>query len=121
MQGNAKATRPEIALRSALHRQGLRFLKDRRPVPSIRCRADIVFPAARVAVFVDGCFWHCCPLHGSIPTANRGYWAAKLQGNAARDRRNDEALTAVGWRVIRVWEHESLEVAVDRIGSALCC
>ena len=118
MQGNrGHDTRPEVALRSALHRRGLRFFKNRRPVASISCRADIVFPRARLAVFVDGCFWHRCPDHGVMPDKNRDYWQAKLERNVARDRRNDEALEEAGWRVVRVWEHEDVETAADRLAS----
>jgi len=116
MQGNrGKDTRPEIALRSALHRRGLRFFKNRRPLPDVRCRADIVFPGARVAVFVDGCFWHRCPVHGVSPTANRAYWHAKLDRNVARDRRNDGVLAEAGWRVVRVWEHDDPHRAAEHI------
>lgn len=108
MVGNRGAdTRPERALRSALHARGLRFFKNRRPVPGLRCRADIVFPTQRVAVFVDGCFWHRCPTHGVSPRANSEYWRAKLDRNVARDLRNDRALRASGWEVVRVWEHEN--------------
>lgn len=123
MVGNRGAdTKPERALRSALHARGLRFFKNRRPEPKIACRADIVFPSARLAVFVDGCFWHRCPLHGVSPRANSDYWRAKLDRNVARDRRNDRALQAAGWKVIRVWEHESpsaaAELIADRIASS---
>lgn len=99
-------TAPERALRAALHARGLRFFKNRRPVPGVRCRADIVFSTERVAVFVDGCFWHSCPTHGVSPRTNSAYWRAKLDRNVARDRRNDESLRAAGWDVLRVWEHD---------------
>jgi DNA mismatch endonuclease (patch repair protein) len=120
MQGNrSRDTRPEVLLRSALHRRGLRFLKNRRPVPSLRCRADVVFPAARVAVFCDGCFWHRCPQHGVQPRANEPYWRAKLDRNVERDRQNDAELRATGWRVIRVWEHEDPDEAARRVDRAI--
>lgn len=112
-------TRPEVALRSALHRLGLRFRKHTAPMPALRCRADLVFGPARVAVFVDGCFWHRCPEHGTSPAANAGYWAAKLDRNVERDRRNDRALGAAGWEVIRVWEHESPEDAARRVAAVV--
>jgi DNA mismatch endonuclease, patch repair protein len=120
MQGNRSSdTRPEVALRSALHRRGLRFFKNKRPLAEIRCRADIVFPAARVVVFVDGCFWHRCPKHGVSPSVNVKYWAAKLDRNVARDRRNDRALREAGWHVIRVWEHECVDEAADHVAAAV--
>jgi DNA mismatch endonuclease, patch repair protein len=107
MQGNrGRDTKPEVAIRSALHKKGLRFRKDARPEPSINCRADIVFLRERVAVFVDGCYWHCCPIHGVMPATNRSYWQAKLARNVERDRRNDAQLRQAGWQVVRVWEHE---------------
>lgn len=116
MQGNRGLdTRPEVALRSALHRRGLRFFKARRPAPEVGCRADVIFPAARVAVFVDGCFWHRCPEHGVSPTSNTTYWRAKLDRNVARDRKNDAALAAAGWRVVRIWEHEDPDAAAAAI------
>jgi DNA mismatch endonuclease (patch repair protein) len=116
MQGNrAVDTRPELALRSELHRRGYRFRKAAAPTPRLRCRADVLFVRARVAVFVDGCFWHRCPKHGTRPRTHSDYWEAKLDRNVARDRRNDEALTASGWVVVRVWEHEDVRAAADRI------
>lgn len=106
-------TKPEVAVRSALHAAGLRYRVDL-PVrlPELTVRPDIVFTRARVAVFIDGCFWHSCPEHGNQPRANTGYWLPKLQRNVERDRTVDDALTRAGWRVLRYWEHESpLEVA----------
>jgi DNA mismatch endonuclease (patch repair protein) len=83
-----------------------------RPLRELRCHADVVFPRERVAVFVDGCFWHGCPKHGNVPKDRDGYWAAKLKRNVERDRRNDEALQAAGWAVLRYWEHQdSIQVA----------
>jgi len=120
MQGNrASDTRPEIALRSALHHRGMRFFKNRRPEKLVRCRADVVFPTARVAVFVDGCFWHRCPEHGVEPSTNSDYWVAKLDRNVIRDRRNDDALKEAGWQVVRVWEHEDFEEAAGRIAQVV--
>jgi DNA mismatch endonuclease (patch repair protein) len=87
----------------------------RRPERDVRTVPDIVFGPARTVVFVDGCFWHRCPEHGNLPKANREWWAAKLEANVERDRRFTEVLRARGWTVIRVWEHESVELAVDRI------
>lgn len=112
-------TRPELLLRSALHRRGLRFRKHISPVPGLRCRADVVFPAKRVAVFVDGCFWHRCPEHVTFPKANAEWWQTKLSKTWDRDRRNDAALHDAGWLVIRVWEHEDPEDAALRIAHVL--
>lgn len=112
-------TGPEVALRSVLHRRGLRFRKHTRPLADLRCEADAVFRRARVAVFVDGCFWHRCPEHGSDPRANSEWWRAKLDGNVERDRRNDRVLAEAGWTVVRVWEHEDPEEAADRVQVAV--
>lgn len=123
MRGNKRAdTRPEVALRSELHRRGLRFRKEvgLRPEARLR-RVDIVFPAARLAVFVDGCFWHACPEHGSQPSANSEYWSAKLARNIQRDRQVASELTEAGWQVIRVWEHEPVHRAAARIERAYHC
>lgn len=101
-----KDTTPELALRRALFAAGLRYRIDFPPLPEMRRRrADVVFSRARVAVFVDGCFWHSCPLHGSLPRANRAWWAAKLEANRARDAETDEFLATHGWVVLRYWEH----------------
>jgi DNA mismatch endonuclease, patch repair protein len=108
-------TRPETLLRSALHRRGLRFRVHRRPAPDVRATADIVFGPARVAVFVDGCFWHRCPEHSSIPKANRDWWVEKLERNVERDARTSSTLEERGWTVIRIWEHEPPDEAADRI------
>jgi DNA mismatch endonuclease, patch repair protein len=114
-------TKPELALRSALHRQGYRFRKDYRLdlAGGKRVRPDIAFTARRVAVFVDGCFWHACPDHGSKPANNVWYWEPKLRRNVERDRAADAALAAAGWDVVRVWEHESIDAAVTAVLSAL--
>lgn len=120
MQGNrAQDTRPEVAVRSAVHALGLRFRKHVAPVAGLRCRADLVFSRQRVAVFVDGCFWHGCPDHGVSPATNSSYWQAKLGGNVDRDRRNDAVLDEAGWTVVRVWEHEDPQAAARRIVSAV--
>lgn len=121
MLGNRRVdTKPEIALRSALHRAGLRFRKDYRlDLDSTRVKPDIVFTRAKVAVFVDGCFWHCCPEHGTQPSRNVDYWLPKLRRNVERDGEQDAALTADGWRVIRVWEHVPIEQAVARVTRAV--
>ncbi|HEX6782014.1 MAG TPA: very short patch repair endonuclease [Solirubrobacterales bacterium] len=112
-------TAPEIALRSELHRRGLRYFVDRQPLPTLRRRADIVFPARRIAVFVDGCYWHGCPVHGTTPRSNGEWWKAKLAANRTRDRETDRRLEEAGWEVIRVWEHEDSVEAADRVAVAL--
>jgi DNA mismatch endonuclease (patch repair protein) len=84
-----------------------------------RVRADIVFPRRRVAVFVDGCFWHCCPQHGRAPANNTEYWDPKLARNVDRDRDTDQALESEGWTVIRIWEHESIRQGAERVGRAV--
>lgn len=120
MRGNrSRDTAPEIAVRSALHRRGLRFRKNHRPVPGLRCSADVVFLGPRVAVFIDGCYWHRCPAHGTNPITNSGYWSAKLDRNVARDRRNDADLTALGWIVLRFWEHEDPDAVARRIAEVI--
>ena len=120
MQSNRpRNTAPEVALRSALHRAGLRFFKHRRPITGLRCEADIIFPGPRLVVFVDGCFWHGCPQHATFPKTNAEWWARKLQATRQRDLDNERALTAGGWTVLRVWEHEATTDAVARIRAAL--
>ena len=108
-------TAPEIALRSSLHRMGLRFRVDARPIAELTRRADVLFRPARVAVFVDGCFWHGCPIHGTWPKANAGFWKAKIQENRRRDQDTDRQLAEEGWLSIRVWEHEDPDKATARI------
>jgi DNA mismatch endonuclease (patch repair protein) len=115
MLGNRSESEIERTLRSALHRSGLRFRKHAAPLPGLRCRADVVFRKRQIAVFVDGCFWHCCPLHESRPKANTDWWQKKLGANVARDRRNDEALAAAGWQVLRFWTHEPVEAMAEAI------
>ena len=121
MRGNKRSnTKPEIALRSALHRLGYRYRTDHLIVAGeTRVRADIVFTRQRVAVFIDGCFWHSCPEHGSQPRHNSAYWTKKLARNRARDDRVNAALTSTGWHVIRLWEHTSTPDAQETIVSAL--
>jgi DNA mismatch endonuclease, patch repair protein len=101
-------TGPELALRRELWQRGLRYRVDVSPLPALRRRrADLVFFGARVAVFVDGCFWHGCPAHGTLPKSNRSWWRAKIAANARRDQDTDRLLEDGGWLSIRVWEHES--------------
>ncbi len=107
---------PEVKVRSALHRRGLRYRKDFPVrVGEVLVRPDIVFTRAKVAVFIDGCFWHGCPEHQHVPKRNQAYWIPKLEANVSRDRRVDAALVVGGWIGLRVWEHEDVERVADRI------
>ena len=122
MKANRRTdTKPELALRRALHGRGYRYRKDLRlDLPGgVRVRPDIVFTARRVAVFVDGCFWHCCPSHGTQPASNTWYWEPKLRRNVERDRAADSALDQAGWTVVRLWEHVSLDDAVGAVVDVL--
>ncbi len=122
MRANRRTdTKPELALRRALHRLGYRYRKDYRLdlESGRRVRPDIAFTARKVAVFVDGCFWHACPEHGSKPRANEWYWGPKLIRNVERDRVTDAALILAGWTVIRLWEHVPLDEAVATVVTAL--
>lgn len=113
-------TLPEVRLRSALHRRGHRYRKDLLVrVDGARMRPDISFPRWRVAVFVDGCFWHGCREHQRIPRSNRDYWVPKLTANVERDRRVDAALVEAEWEVVRIWEHVDLNTAVDLVEATL--
>ena len=108
-------TKPELALRSEIHRMGLRYRIDVAPVTCGRRRADIVFSASRTAVFVDGCFWHRCPIHGTEPKSNSEWWSQKLAMTWERDRDTDRIYCKAGWKVIRVWEHEDPRRAAMRV------
>ena len=122
MRANRRTdTKPELALRHALHRLGYRYRKDYRLdlASGRRVRPDIAFTARKVAVFVDGCFWHACPEHGSKPRANEWYWGPKLIKNVERDRVNDAALILDGWTVVRLWEHVPLDEAVATVVATL--
>ena len=112
-------TSPEIAVRRILHARGRRYRVDFAPGSNRRRRADIVFTRRRLAVFIDGCFWHGCPEHGEVPQSNRDYWKPKLARNIARDIETTRMLESEGWRVLRIWEHVSPEEAVERIEAAL--
>lgn len=115
----ARNTGPEMAVRRLVHRRGLRYRVNARPLPHVRRTADLVFRRERVAVFIDGCFWHACPIHGTSPKAHAEWWREKLRRNVERDRETDELLASAGWTVIRVWEHEVPEVATTTIETAV--
>jgi DNA mismatch endonuclease (patch repair protein) len=121
MKGNRRTdTKPELALRSALHALGYRYRKDHRlDLPLRRVRPDIAFTSRKVAVFIDGCFWHVCPEHGSKPKNNEWYWSPKLARNVERDREADAALTDAGWTVVRLWEHVPVPDAVAAVVAAV--
>lgn len=114
-----RETGPELALRRALHSLGLRY-RIHYPVPGVRrCTIDVAFPGRKIAVFVDGCFWHRCPAHRTVPKSNAAWWSAKLDSNVSRDRRIDDVLEQAGWHSIRVWEHESTADAVALVLEAI--
>jgi DNA mismatch endonuclease (patch repair protein) len=108
-------TAPELALRSALHKRGLRFHVDKELIPGTTRRADIVLRPSGTVVFVDGCFWHGCPLHHEPPRRNARFWRAKIEQIQEHDADTDTRLRALGWRVVHVWEHEDPAVAADAI------
>ncbi|SFF91126.1 T/G mismatch-specific endonuclease [Curtobacterium sp. YR515] len=112
-------TAPELALRRELHRRGRRFFVDRQVSRQCRVRPDLVFPRARVAVFVDGCFWHYCEKHAHLPKANAELWRRKLLANRQRDARNGAILMSEGWKVLRFWEHEDPPTAATTVESEL--
>lgn len=110
-----KDTKPEIQLRSLLYSKGLRYRVDTKPLEALNRRADIVFRSSKVAVFVDGCFWHGCPEHGTWPKANAEFWKAKIKRNQERDADTNRCLIEAGWLVIRIWEHENPEEMSEKI------
>lgn len=113
-------TKPEVMLRSALHRLGYRFRRDYPiRVDGRLIRPDVAFTKHRIAIFVDGCFWHCCPEHGRQPSVNGNYWSPKLRGNVERDRLQTAALQTAGWCVVRLWEHEPNEAMVRTVTELL--
>ncbi|MHB1774325.1 MAG: very short patch repair endonuclease [Acidimicrobiales bacterium] len=111
----SRDTKPELELRRILHGRGLRYRVDRPVLPNVRRRADLVFAGVRVVVMVDGCFWHGCPQHATWPAHNADFWQEKIETNRRRDRDTDRRLRDAGWQVVRVWEHEDLHEAADRI------
>jgi DNA mismatch endonuclease (patch repair protein) len=116
-QQRRRDTRPELELRRALHAAGLRYRVERPVIPGMRRRADVVFGPSKVAVFVDGCFWHMCPEHATAPRTNAEWWREKLERNRQRDRDTDRLLLEQGWLPVRVWEHEDMGEAAVRIAA----
>lgn len=115
----SRDTKPEQVIRRLVHAQGLRYRVSARPLAELRRTADLVFRPAKVAVFIDGCYWHGCPEHYVPPKTNAGYWSQKVVGNMARDRDTDERLAEAGWLVLRYWEHESSDVCADEISETV--
>lgn len=112
-------TGPERAVRSLAHAAGLRYRVSQRPLPGVARTADLLFASLKVAVFVDGCFWHGCPMHYRLPSTNTTYWGRKIERNRERDLDTDRRLADAGWEIVRVWEHERPEIALERLLSAL--
>jgi len=119
LANRGRDTKPELLVRHLAHSRGLRYLVDKSPVPGVRARADMVFRGARIAVFIDGCFWHGCPVHYTVSRSNPDYWSAKLLSNRERDARTTLALAGAGWRVLRFWEHEDPNDVVYEIERAV--
>jgi DNA mismatch endonuclease (patch repair protein) len=111
--------RLERELRSALFKRGWRFRKHFRPLEGFRRTVDVAFPKLKVAVFVDGCFWHGCPQHGTWPKRNAVFWRDKIRANIQRDKDTNRKLRAQGWKVVRIWTHHTLEEALGLIEQAL--
>ncbi|MGV9341559.1 very short patch repair endonuclease [Streptomyces sp. NPDC003688] len=111
----SRNTEVEMTLRRALHAAGLRYRVHRRPLKGVRREADVLFGPTKVAVFVDGCFWHGCPEHATWPKSNAEFWRTKIEGNRRRDRDTDERLRSAGWVPVRVWEHEDPVAAAARV------
>ena len=120
MRGNrSRDTSPELRVRSLVHRRGLRYRVAQRPIPTLRRTADLVFRRAKVAIFIDGCFWHGCPEHYRPPSTNPDYWRDKIEGNRLRDQETDELLARAGWEVLRFWEHEDEDEVADAVCAAV--
>jgi DNA mismatch endonuclease (patch repair protein) len=109
----------EMAIRRILHRAGFRYRVDAALIPNSRLRADIVFPSTRVAVFVDGCFWHGCPIHGSLPRRNASWWRQKLAYNQRKDMRSSLLHEEAGWKVLRYWSHDAPTVVAAELMEVL--
>ncbi|WP_394433719.1 very short patch repair endonuclease [Streptomyces sp. SGAir0957] len=115
----SRDTKPELKVRRLLHAMGLRYRVAARPLPDMRRTADLVFRPIKVAVFIDGCYWHGCPEHYQAPRKNSGYWSDKVTGNVTRDRDTDQRLRDAGWLVLRYWEHEPAEECARSVSDAV--
>jgi DNA mismatch endonuclease (patch repair protein) len=120
MQGNkARDTAPELAVRRLLHSMGLRYRVNKRPIPTLQRTADILFTRAKLAVFIDGCYWHGCPEDYTAPKANASFWKEKVERNRERDAETNAVLAEHGWKVMRFWTHESPDSVATEIAAAL--
>ncbi|MGH8884440.1 MAG: very short patch repair endonuclease [Egibacteraceae bacterium] len=119
LANRGRDTGPEMAVRRAAHRRGLRYRVSAKPLPELRRTADLVFPRERVAIYVDGCWWHGCPDHSTKAKRNGDYWDRKLAANKARDADTDQRLAQAGWISVRIWEHEDPQDAARRIETAV--
>lgn len=115
----SRDTAPELAVRRQVHRLGLRYRVGTRPLPAIRRTADLVFRGARVAVFIDGCWWHGCPEHSTAAKTNAAFWSGKIAANRERDADTNRRLAEAGWSVVRVWEHDDPAEAALRVAEAV--
>ncbi|MEU5363096.1 very short patch repair endonuclease [Streptomyces sp. NPDC005925] len=115
----SRDTKPEILIRRLVHAQGLRYRVSARPISDLRRTADMVFRPAKVAVFIDGCYWHGCPEHYVPPRTNPGYWSEKVLRNVQRDRDTDQRLKDAGWLALRFWEHEPSEICAQHIAATI--
>ncbi|WP_392841065.1 very short patch repair endonuclease [Streptomyces sp. LN500] len=115
----SRDTKPERLIRRLVHATGLRYRVAAKPLPDLRRTADMVFRTAKVAVFIDGCYWHGCPEHYVAPKTNPGYWSDKVARNMARDRDTDQRLTEAGWLVLRFWEHQDSDACALSIVNAV--
>ncbi|MQA13362.1 MAG: DNA mismatch endonuclease Vsr [Pseudonocardiaceae bacterium] len=115
----SRDTVPEVAVRRRLHATGVRYRVHAKLEPDLRVRGDIVWGGLKIVVFIDGCYWHGCPIHATAPKANAAWWRQKLDENIARDRRTDAVLTSRDWRVLRFWEHEEPDAVVMTIRNEL--
>lgn len=111
----SRDTKPEQLVRRLVHARGLRYRVAAKPLPDLRRTADLVFRPAKLAVFIDGCYWHGCPDHYVPPKTNSGYWSEKVTRNVVRDRDTDSRLREAGWTVLRFWEHDSPEASASQI------
>ncbi|MBN7457369.1 very short patch repair endonuclease [Mycobacteroides abscessus subsp. abscessus] len=122
LSNRRRDTKPELAVRRLVHGMGMRYRVDYAPLPTNkRSRADLVFTRRKVAVFIDGCFWHGCPQHHTVAATNADYWAAKVRENRARDERTNRTLVEAGWTVLRFWEHEYPVTVAEAIRETVSC
>ncbi len=119
LANRSRDTAPELLLRSLVHAAGLRYRVAAKPLPKMRRTADMVFRPTRVAVFIDGCFWHGCPEHFVMPKTNQPYWEEKIGQNIQRDRDTDNRLTEAGWLALRFWEHLEPEACAATVIKAV--